>query len=291
MVKSMTGYGQFELEADGLIVKIELKSVNHRYIDFFIRTPRRFSFLEDRTREYLKKHINRGKIDVNINVESTVADAKSVTLNADYACKYIQALEQIRDMFGVSDDISVSTVARNMDVFDSEYCDYDADTVWDTVSECLRSAVNAYNEMRQAEGARLCSDMMTKLGLICVAVEKISARSPEVEALYKERLTARINEALGSAADEGRILTEVAIFAEKASIDEEIVRLNSHIKGFEQTLRDGGAVGKKLDFILQEMNREINTIGSKANNIEISKTVIDVKSELEKIREQIQNIE
>ncbi|MDY6314487.1 MAG: YicC/YloC family endoribonuclease [Clostridia bacterium] len=292
MLQSMTGYGRCEKEINGYRINIELKSVNNRFTDFSIKLPRYYNFLEDFVREYLKGYISRGKVDVFIRIEKIDGGESLVTLNRAYAESYIAALRELRDSFSLSDDISVMTVARNADVFSFERAEEDEELLKNSVKEVLDEVMEAYVGMRKREGERLKHDIETKLEGISAKVAAIEKIEPDVVREYCENLEQKITELLGNADfDRSRVLTEVAVFADKAAIDEETVRLKSHIKEFSKTLEASAPVGKKLDFILQEMNREINTTGSKANNIKISKIVIDVKSELEKIREQIQNIE
>lgn len=288
----MTGYGRCEKEINGYRINIELKSVNNRFTDFSIKLPRYYNFLEDFVREYLKGYISRGKVDVFIRIEKIDGGESLVTLNRAYAESYIAALRELRDSFELSDDISAMTVARNADVFSFERAEEDEELLKNSVKEVLDEVMEAYVGMRKREGERLKRDIEAKLDVISAKVEIIERIEPDVVREYRENLEQKITDLLGNADfDRSRVLTEVAVFADKAAIDEETVRLKSHIKEFSKTLEASAPVGKKLDFILQEMNREINTTGSKANNIEISKIVIDVKSELEKIREQIQNIE
>lgn len=292
MLQSMTGYGRCEKEINGYRINIELKSVNNRFTDFSIKLPRYYNFLEDFVREYLKGYISRGKVDVFIRIEKIDGGESLVTLNRAYAESYIAALRELRDSFSLSDDISAMTVARNADVFSFERAEEDEELLKNSVKEVLDEVMEAYVGMRKREGERLKRDIETKLDVISAKVAIIEKIEPDVVREYCENLEQKITDLLGNADfDRSRVLTEVAVFADKAAIDEETVRLKSHIKEFSKTLEASAPVGKKLDFILQEMNREINTTGSKANNIEISKIVIDVKSELEKIREQIQNIE
>lgn len=292
MLQSMTGYGRCEKEINGYRINIELKSVNNRFTDFSIKLPRYYNFLEDFVREYLKGYISRGKVDVFIRIEKIDGGESLVILNRAYAESYIAALRELRDSFELSDDISAMTVARNADVFSFERAEEDEELLKNSVKEVLDEVMEAYVGMRKREGERLKRDIEAKLDVISAKVEIIERIEPDVVREYRENLEQKITDLLGNADfDRSRVLTEVAVFADKAAIDEETVRLKSHIKEFSKTLEASAPVGKKLDFILQEMNREINTTGSKANNIEISKIVIDVKSELEKIREQIQNIE
>ena len=292
MTKSMTGYGRSELQEDHKDVFIEIKSVNHRYIDFSIRVPRYYSFLEDKVREHLQKSIFRGKINVYVAIESHNEDAKTVLLDEGMAASYINVLQQLKDKFGLKDDLSVSNVARYTDLFKIEKKEEDQEELWAVVKKALDAAVEDFVAMRIREGGRLKGDLIERGAYITKIIEEIESRSPEIVEEYREKIEARIKELLQNVPiDENRLLTEAAIFADKIGITEEVVRLKSHIAELYQILNNEGSVGRKLDFLIQEMNREINTIGSKANDLYISKRVVDVKSEIEKMREQIQNIE
>ncbi len=292
MVKSMTGYGHAQKNVHGKDITVEIKSVNHKFFDFSVRTSRGYSFIEDKIRSYVKDRISRGKVDVYvsiINVDETAAD---VILNESLAAGYVTALRQLAQKFGLRDDISVSTVARYSDIFTVKKQTEDEDEVWSAVSEVLSEAVDGFISMRENEGVKLYDDVVSRMNSILGTVEKIEARSPQTLSEYSARLRAKIEELKGdSAIDEQRMLTEIAIFADKIAVDEETVRLRSHFSQMLTMLDSGEAVGRKLDFIVQEMNREANTIGSKAQDAEIAHMVVEIKSEIEKIREQIQNIE
>ncbi len=292
MLQSMTGYGRCEKEIGGFRISIELKSVNNRYADFSIKLPKFYTFLEEFIREYLKKFISRGKVDVFVRIDKVGEADTEATVNHQFAKSYINALYDLRDTYKLSDDISVSAVARNSDVISFDRVEEDEEALKANVLDVLSCVMDSYVKMRSEEGARLKADIISKLEYIGGEVEKIEGLEPEVTANYQKRLEEKIADLLENAdIDKQRLLTEVAIFADKSAVDEEMVRLKSHIKAFKSALDTKGAVGKKMDFLLQEMNREINTTGSKANDIRISEIVINVKCELEKIREQIQNIE
>ncbi len=292
MIKSMTGFSRWEQEADGFRIRTELKSVNHRYLDLSVRLPRFYSYLEDKVRDLIKQYLNRGKADLFISIERQDGDGKQVLLNEGYAQSYIAALTKLKETFSLAGEVSLGVAARNPELFVSEESEEDEEKVWKLLSSCLEQMLEGFLKMRQTEGECLKADLEEKLSGVKELVAEIKRREPEATEQYEKRLRQKIEDALAAAEpDPQRLLTEVAIFSEKTAIDEELVRLDSHMQSFSDTLHTGGAVGKKLDFIMQEMNREINTIGSKANNLEISKIVIDVKSEFEKIREQIQNIE
>ncbi|WHH59906.1 YicC/YloC family endoribonuclease [Petroclostridium sp. X23] len=292
MIKSMTGFGRSEAVVGSKEVLIEMKSVNHRYADFSIRVPRNYSFLEDKVREYLQKYISRGKVDVFLTIESQEDDDKQVVLNEALASGYIHALRQMKDAFGLQDDISACNVARFNDILKLERKEEDQDALWATVQAALEPAVQDFIAMREREGLRLSEDLIERGKYIASQLDEIEVRSPQVVEEYRNKIKQRIEEYLNNVAiDENRLLTEVAIFSDRTSITEEIVRLRSHLVELGEILKSGQAVGRKLDFLVQEMNREINTIGSKANDLYISKRVVEIKAEIEKCREQIQNIE
>lgn len=292
MIKSMTGYGRSELLENNKEITIEIKSVNHRYADYSIRVPKYFGFLEERVREYLQNHISRGKVDVYIGIDSRNEDNKLVLLNKELADSYIKALTELKDSFGLKDDISVASVARYSDIFKIERQEEDQEELWAVVKNTLDLASSDFIASRIREGARLKEDLLMRGKYITEILEEIEERSPKIVEEYREKIHNRINELLkGVPYDENRLLTEVAIFADKASTAEEIVRLRSHIVEMNTILDGEQPAGRKLDFLIQEMNREINTIGSKANDLYISKRVVEIKSEIEKLREQVQNLE
>ena len=288
----MTGYGRTEGIYGTKKVLAEIRSVNHRFADYNIKVPRHYGFLEDKVRGYISGYISRGKVDVYIAVESYGDSDKQVTLNSALAESYIDALHKIRDEFSLKDDISVSTVARFTDIFLSERKEEDAEAVWQTVLLALVPAVEQFVHMREREGERMLSDLQGRADTMLGMVSEIEARSPERVAEYRQRLYEKLSEVLStSGIDETRILTEAALYADKVAVDEETVRLRSHFTEMERILASGGPAGRKLDFLIQEINREINTLGSKANDIQTAKLVVDLKAELEKMREQVQNIE
>lgn len=292
MIKSMTGYGHVEGVFEGKRVVAEIRSVNHRYADYNIKVPRYYGFLEDMARKYVSSYISRGKVDVYISVESYGETDKQITLNSALASSYIDALRQIRDEFGVIDDISVSSVARFGDIFLSERKEEDAEQIWQTVLCALEPAVKQFIQMREREGERMLEDVKQRADFMLSLVAEVEKRSPERAVEYRERLYAKMAEVLeASDIDESRILAEAAIYADKIAVDEETVRLRSHFTELDTILSSGEPAGRKLDFLIQEINREINTIGSKANDMQTAKIVVDLKAELEKMREQVQNIE
>ena len=292
MIKSMTGYGRSELQQDSKEVMFEIKSVNHRYTDFSIRVPRYYGFLEDKIREYLQQYVSRGKINVYLSIESRGDEDKLVMLDDGLTRSYINALEKIETKYGLKNDITVSSVARYTELFNIERKEEDEQQLWQVVKKAIDVAVEDFVTMRKREGKRLEQDLVQRANDILNKVEQIEMRSPQVVEEYRQKINERVSEILQDAAiDENRILTEVAIFADKMSTTEEVVRLKSHSIALQDILKEQQPVGRKLDFLVQEMNREINTIGSKANDLSISKQVVEVKAELEKMREQIQNIE
>ena len=291
MLKSMTGFGRAEMVIEGFTVSVQIRSVNHRYMDIALRIPRFYNFLEDKIRQKTAEYISRGKIEVSVSLKEQEGDDRVITLNRPLAENYIEVLKALASL-GVEDDIKVSTVARYNDIFSVEYKEIDEDKMFEIINTALSSAFSEFNKMRSEEGERLQKDILFHLDNIANELTKIEAQSPQTVKLYRENLENKMRELLGDAkVDETRLITETAIFADKVAIDEETVRLRSHIKAFKSALNTDKPIGKKLDFIIQEMNRETNTIGSKANNIEIASMVVEIKSEIEKIREQIQNIE
>jgi uncharacterized protein (TIGR00255 family) len=292
MVRSMTGFGRGEYSRDGKEFTVEVKTVNHRYFDIYIKMPRQIGFLEDRVRELLGKAISRGKIDVYITYTNYGDDAKRVVIDEQLAKAYISALEELRDKFSLADDISVSILAKCPDVMKVEQDEEDGEQLWEILKTALDNAVASLIRMREIEGEALKRSLLERGDAVGAVIESIAARAPEIPKEYKAKLTDRIRDLLEQqAVDENRIAMEVALFADRCSIDEELVRLRSHFEQMKQILGMDQPIGRKLDFLVQEMNREINTIGSKANDLEITRLVVDVKSEIEKIREQVQNIE
>lgn len=294
MIKSMTGFGRAETVFNEIYeINIQIKSVNHRYADYSVKMPRIYSFLEEYIRAQLAGCISRGKVEVYVSISKTEDDSKVVKLNRPLAESYISSLRELSEL-GIKDDISMTTLSAFDDIFDVEYKDVDEKAITDAISEALKIAIDGFIAMRVSEGERLKTSILEHLNMLESHISVVEERSPQTVADYRERLYKRLCDTLseiGATADEARILTEVAIFADKVAVDEETVRLRSHINEFKATLEADVPIGKKLDFIVQEMNRETNTIGSKCNDIELSKHVVDMKSVIEKIREQIQNIE
>lgn len=292
MVRSMTGYGHAQRTVHGRDITVEIKSVNHKFFDFSVRTPRGYSFIDDKIRSFVKERVARGKIDVYVSAVTVDETAAEVILNESLAEGYINALRSLGEKFGLVDDISVSTVARYSDIFTVKKKTEDEDEIWADIMPTLQEAVEKFIAMRAAEGQSLYTDVTNRMDYISKIVNEIEKCSPKTLADYSARLRAKIEELKGDAAiDEQRLLTEIAIFADKIAVDEETVRLRSHLDQMKRMLDSDETVGRKLDFIVQEMNREANTIGSKAQDAEIAHMVVDIKAEIEKIREQIQNIE
>ncbi len=295
MVRSMTAYGRAREQVGAKNITVELKSVNNRYLDCQVKISRAYSFLEEKVKSYVQAAgICRGKLDIYIGVELTESVGTLVNLDEAYTESYIAALKQLRDTFGLADDISVMSVAANRDIFTVTKAEEDAEKDWEEIRSVLDKALADFLAYREREGERLHRDLAEKKAHLMELVDVIAARSAEVIAGYRDRLEAKLKAVLEDNKidlNEQRILTECAIFADKVAIDEEIVRLGSHFVSFDEMFESAEPVGRKLDFLLQEMNRETNTIGSKAQDSDIAKIVIEMKNELEKIREQIQNLE
>lgn len=293
LIRSMTGYGRGEYSNDLYKFKIEIKAVNHRYNDIVVKMPRHIAYLEESIKKEIKDKISRGKVDVYVNLEYINESAIDVKVDIPLAKSYKLALEGLVEELNLEDNIRLNNILSISEVVRTERKEVDEDLIWSSLKECLSIAIQNIMDMKSREGEELKLDILSKIAGIEDAVIEIEKRSPLVVLEYKEKLKERIRDLLDNSIslDEDRINTEVVFFADKSSIDEEIVRLKSHNKQFITILNEGNSIGRKLDFLIQEMNREINTIGSKANDIVISKYVVELKSELEKIREQIQNIE
>ena len=292
MIKSMTGFGRCEFTDEKRKFTVELKSVNHRYLDINIKMPKKLNFFESSIRALLKEYIERGKVDVYITYEDYTEDNYALKYNAALAAQYLDYLNRMAEEFGLENDIRVSNLSRYPDVLVMEEQDVDEQELWDGLERALRGACEQFVASRIKEGENLKIDLIDKLDHMISYVDFIEKRSPQIMEEYHRRLEDKIKEILGDRQmDDGRIATEVTIYADKVCVDEETVRLRSHINTTKETLLEGGSIGRKLDFIAQEMNREANTILSKANNIQISDTGINLKTSIEKVREQIQNIE
>lgn len=292
MIKSMTGFGRCEKVTEEYKLSVEMKAVNHRYLDMSIKMPKKFNYFEAGIRNLLKNDIQRGKVDVFINYEDYTENKMSLKYNASLAAEYMEYFKKMEEQFGIANDIKVSVLSRMPEVLTMEEVPDDEDSMWKILSEVVEEAADSFVESRVREGEHLKNDLLGKLDYMLEQVAFIEERSPRVVAEYRMKLEEKVHELLESASiDEGRIATEVTIFADKICVDEETVRLRSHIDHTRKELLAGGSVGRKLDFIAQEMNREANTILSKANDLEISEHAIILKTEIEKVREQIQNIE
>ena len=292
MVKSMTGYGRARQTLHGRDITVEVRSVNNRYLDCTVKVPRTYIFAEDAVKSRVQKAVSRGKVDVFITIDATGADETVVAVNEPLARGYYEALTKIRDMFSLEGELTAAVLAKFPDVLTVTKAEEDLESVAGDICAVLDEALEAYNAMRAVEGVKLCEDIAGRVTTIETVVGKVEERSPQTVAAYREKLTARMQEVLQSTTiDESRILTEAAIFADKIAVDEEPVRLRSHIAQLRTMLKSDQPVGRKLDFLIQEVNRECNTIGSKCNDLTIAQDVVNMKAEVEKIREQVQNIE
>ncbi|MDR0196641.1 MAG: YicC family protein [Oscillospiraceae bacterium] len=291
MIKSMTGFGREQRITDGREITVEIRSVNHRYYEFSAKLPRQHNFLEEKLKTLLGGKISRGKVEVVVVVHNISGAQMRVTVNTGVVEAYLTALRRLRLDMVLMDDLSLSDVFKMADAFNVVKTEADEDAVWAAVSEAASAALEKFVAMRESEGGRIKDDILKKLDFIEKTVAEIESASPGVTEKYRARLLEKMRDVIGGAVDEQRVLLEAAIFAEKTATDEETVRLKSHIAQTRELLDNEDVVGRKLDFIVQEMNREVNTIGSKAQEIAITRLVVDLKSELEKIREQIQNIE
>lgn len=292
MIKSMTGFGRCEIMENNRKFTVELKSVNHRYLDVNIKMPKKLGFFESNIRTLLKEYMQRGKVDVFISYEDYTEENFALKYNEDVASAYLKYLNQMAETFALENDIRVSTLSRYPEVFTMEEQSVDEKELWSILEKALRGACEQFVESRIAEGEHLATDLCDKLDAMSGYVDFIEERSPVILAEYRKRLEEKVQELLADRQiDEGRIVTEVTIFADKICVDEETVRLRSHIESTKAALKEGGSIGRKLDFIAQEMNREANTILSKTTDLTISDIGINLKTDIEKVREQIQNIE
>lgn len=292
MIKSMTGFGRCEIVGNNRKFTVEMKSVNHRYLDVNIKMPKKLNFFESAIRSELKSYISRGKVDVFITYEDFSEANTSVRYNKEIAGEYLKYLNQMAQDFGLDNDIRISTLSKYPEVFTMEEQTIDEEELWSELQQAVKGAAEMFVGTRLSEGEQLKNDLIVKLDGMIDLVDFIAERSPKIVNEYRQRLEEKVKELLGdNVMDEARILTEVTIFADKICVDEELVRLRSHIETTRKTLVEGGIIGRKLDFIAQEMNREANTTLSKSNDLEISNCAIELKTEIEKVREQIQNIE
>ena len=292
MIKSMTGYGRAQGSFSGGDITVEIKSVNNRYLDCGVKLPRGYAYLEEGVKSQVQKAISRGKVDVFITINDAGADNVKFSVNEPVAKGYIDAMHRLVQEYGIQDDISASAISKFSDVFLVEKQEQDENEVKSAISGVVAEALGAFDAMRTREGEALKTDLLKKAEGILALVSKVEERSPITVKAYRERLTAKMQEVLEDRQiDEARIIQEAAIYADKVAVDEETVRLRSHVDQLQNMLSEGGVIGRKLDFLMQEMNREANTIGSKGNDVEQARNVVSIKSELEKIREQIQIIE
>jgi uncharacterized protein (TIGR00255 family) len=291
MVTSMTGFGRSKKETDSFFVSVEVKTVNHRFSEFYIRMPRQFNQIEDKIKKKLSSSIHRGRIEVYITVEGEGMVQRKVLVDWDLLDHYVKSIEKIQQKYVLEHGLSLRDLLSNEDIIHIEENETGNEDLERIVLEAVEEAMLSVKQMRDTEGYALGKDVSSRLQRFQEIVIDVEKMAPTVVNMYRERLSKRIDEFVGAQVDEARILTEVAIFADKADINEELTRLNSHIKQFEKILTLREPIGRKLDFLLQEMNREVNTIGSKANDSEIAKEVVDMKSILEKMKEQVQNIE
>lgn len=292
MVKSMTGYGRGQQTLDNMNITVEIKSVNHRYFEFSARTPRQYMFLEEKLKTFFQQKLSRGKVECFVTIQVLEAEDCTISINKSVAKGYLDAFKELKEVYGLEDDVSVISLARFNDVLTVEKNDENQDKIWNAVLPVAEEAVRSIVDMRLKEGEKLKDDVLSRIDVIAENVSYIEKRSPETVREYTQKLLARMKEVLESVnVDEQRILTEAAIYADKVAVAEETVRLMSHMGQLKDLFESTEPVGRKMDFIVQEMNREANTIGSKAQDVDIARKVVDIKSEIEKIREQIQNIE
>lgn len=292
MISSMTGYGTAAGNSGKLAVSVEIKSVNNRFLDVSVRLPRQYSFAEEALKSLVQQKLVRGKVDIFVNIDASQDDSVVVRLNEPVLRAYLNAVREMRERFGISDDAGTTAFSRMPDVFITEKVPVDADAFTADLLEIAQQALEVIRQMRTKEGGRLASDLLSKLDELEQDRQMVALRSPASVEEYRSRLLNKMREVLESEnIDEGRILTEAAVYADKVAVDEELVRLDSHLHQFRELLANGGTVGRKLDFLTQELNREVNTIGSKCTDLEITKTVLEMKACIEKIREQVQNIE
>ena len=291
MVKSMTGYGRCQEMVDGMNVAVEIKSVNHRYFDFSSRVPRNYGFLDEKLKSFVQSKVSRGKIECYVQVDNLEDDTVVVEVNKSLADGYVKAFNELSETYGIENNLNAGLLARMNDVLGIRKAEADEDKIWNAVKAVAEKAVDKFINMREVEGQKLRDDIVSRADLLSY-VEFVEERSPETVREYNEKLLARMQELLGDIhVEETRLLTEAAIYADKIAVAEETVRLRSHISQLKDFFNSTEAIGRKMDFLVQEINREANTIGSKANDVEIARRVLEIKSEVEKIREQVQNIE
>lgn len=292
MIKSMTGFGRAMAEKDGYVISVELKSVNHRYFEFNCRLPRQYGFAEEKLKSYVNSKVSRGKVDCFLGIEALDTDNADVVVNHTLASAYIKAMNELAQEYSLKNDISSVSISRFPDVFVLKKADEDEEKLWGYIKEVADEAIDKFIAMRETEGEQMKKDVLSRADYILDCVSFIESRSPQTVQEYNDKLITRVHELIGDASlDENRIIQEVAIYADKVAVAEETVRLRSHISQLKEFLESSEPIGRKMDFLVQEINRETNTIGSKACDVEIARKVVDIKAEVEKIREQIQNIE
>lgn len=292
MVKSMTGFGRAVKELDGYIITVELKSVNHRYFEFSSRCPRQYGFIDDKIKSYVGSRVARGKVECFVGIDALNTDSADVVVNNTLASAYVKALKEIAQTYELKEDFGAASIARFPDVLVARKAEEDEEKIWSLVKDVAEIAVDKFIEMRRIEGRRMYDDVFSRSSFILDCVSYIEKRSPETVKEYNDKLLERVHELIGDVSlDENRIIQEVAVYADKVAVAEETVRLRSHIEQLRAFLESDEAIGRKMDFLVQEINRETNTIGSKCNDVDIARSVVDMKAEIEKIREQIQNIE
>lgn len=292
MVKSMTGFGRAVKELDGYVITVELKSVNHRYFEFSSRCPRQYGFIDEKIKSFVNSRVERGKIDCYVGIEALNTESADVVVNHTLASAYVKALKEMAQSYDLKEDFGASTISRFSDVLVVKKAEEDEEKIWTLVKEVASEAIDKFIEMRQTEGKRMHDDVYSRSSFILDCVSYIEERSPETVKEYNDKLVQRVHDLIGDVSlDESRVIQEVAIFADKVAVAEETVRLRSHIEQLREFLDSDTAIGRKMDFLVQEINRETNTIGSKCNDVDIARRVVDMKAEIEKIREQIQNIE
>lgn len=292
MLKSMTGFGRAVEEIDGYVITVEIKSVNHRYFDFSSRIPRQYGFLDDKLKSYINSRVSRGKVECYVSVEALDTEDAAVVINKTLASAYVEALKELSEEYSLKEDFGTAFVSRLPDVFVLKKADEDEEKIWQLVKSVTDEAIEKFIQMRAVEGSKMKEDVASRAEYILDCVSFIEERSPQTVKEYNDKLVERVHEIIGDVSlDEQRIIQEVAIYADKVAVAEETVRLRSHIAQLKTFLESEEPIGRKMDFLVQEINRETNTIGSKANDVDIARKVVDIKAEVEKIREQIQNIE
>ena len=291
-MNSMTGYGRSRQVLDGREITVEIRSVNHRYLEYSARIPRMYGYLEEKLKTFLQSSVSRGKVEVTVSIQNLTGGDTVVQINQALAKGYLDAMRSQAESLGLKDDLTLSTLTRFNDVFTLQKLEEDQQVIWNSVQQVARQALDQFLEMRRREGERLKLDLLQKLELLNGHVAAVEEQSPKTVAAYRERLLQKMEELLADRCiDQQRILLEAGLYAEKIAVDEETVRLKSHLEQFAQMMEQSGPVGRKLDFLVQEINRETNTIGSKAQDLAVTRRAAEMKSEIEKIREQIQNIE